>query len=354
MRRLKYLRTWVHRRSGKVYARFRRRGYPEISLPTPVGSQQFWRAYQAALDGGTPSASAWTPTPPIGATRAQPGSLDDLLGDYYSRPVFTELAASTQRQRKSFLERFRAQYGEKQISTMPREFVERLISGLSPNVAVNTIKALRHLMQYARRAGYLKIDPTQGVRVKLPKSAGHATWSEEDIAAFEARWPIGTMQRLALALALYTGQRRSDLRAMGRQHVRGGVMIITQSKVTGGRNKGQTVRIPLHPKLREVIDATPGSNLTFLTTSWGQPVSEGHFSHWFSDAAKAAGLPRGLTVHGLRKAFCRRMAEAGCTPHQIAAISGHMTLKEITHYTSAYDRERAGAEAMRMLVRGNA
>ncbi|HWW36986.1 MAG TPA: tyrosine-type recombinase/integrase [Xanthobacteraceae bacterium] len=53
----------------------------------------------------------------------------------------------------------------------------------------------------------------------------------------------------------------------------------------------------------------------------------------------------GCTVHGLRKAASRRMAEAGCTPHEIAAITGHRTLKEVERYTRAADQARLARQA---------
>ena len=42
----------------------------------------------------------------------------------------------------------------------------------------------------------------------------------------------------------------------------------------------------------------------------------------FKEQCYAACLPH-CTFHGLRKAASRRLAEHGCTPHEIAAITGH-------------------------------
>ena len=59
---------------------------------------------------------------------------------------------------------------------------------------------------------------------------GFVAWSEGDIERFEATFPAGTKPRLALALLLYTAQRRSDVIRMGRQHVRGGLISVRQQK----------------------------------------------------------------------------------------------------------------------------
>jgi hypothetical protein len=53
-----------------------------------------------------------------------------------------------------------------------------------------------------------------------------------------------------------------------------------------------------------------------------------------------------LKYRALRKATPVRLAEAGCTPHEIAAITGHASLKEIVRYTATADRKRLAASAM--------
>jgi integrase len=68
-----------------------------------------------------------------------------------------------------------------------------------------------------------------------------------------------------------------------------------------------------------------------------------------ADAIKAAGLPDRCVPHGLRKAAARRLAEAGCSEKQIAAVTGHTTLKEVARYTRAANQERLAADAVDML-----
>lgn len=169
------------------------------------------------------------------------------------------------------------------------------------------------------------------------------TWTEEDIAAFEKHWASGTRERLALALLLYTGQRRGDVVRMGRQHMSGDTIRVVQSK-TGAR-----LVIPLHPKLRIEIDASANTNhLTFLVTNWGRPFSAAGFGNWFRDVCDDAKLT-GRSAHGLRKAAARRLAEAGCSVLQIQAITGHKTLAEVTRYTAAADQERMARDAIKRM-----
>lgn len=146
-------------------------------------------------------------------------------------------------------------------------------------------------------------------------------------------------------LLLYTGQRRSDVVRMGRQHVRNGIMSIVQQKT------GQDVHIPLHHDLAAILDALPLDNLSFLVTAQGKPFSPPGFTNWFHDMVREAGLPDKLSPHGLRKATCRRLVEAGCTPHEIMAISGHRSLAEVTRYTVAAGRKDLAMRAIASLDR---
>ena len=157
---------------------------------------------------------------------------------------------------------------------------------------------------------------------------------------FEKRHPIGTRPRLAFGLLLYTGQRRSDVVRMGRQHIdKNGAIRMRQLKT------GAELAIPVHAELDAIIAETPGDHLTFLTTQFGKPFTAAGFGNWFREQCNLSGLPH-CSAHGLRKAAARRLAEAGCTEHEIAAITGHASLREITRYTKAADQVRLAVSAM--------
>ena len=85
--------------------------------------------------------------------------------------------------------------------------------------------------------------------------------------------------------------------------------------------------------------------MTFITTHYGHPFGMTGFGKWFRDQCDAAGLPH-CTAHGLRKAAARRLAEAGCTEHEIAAITGHASLREVQRYTRAADQTRLAISAI--------
>jgi integrase len=183
-----------------------------------------------------------------------------------------------------------------------------------PSAAGNLLVALRGVIQFAISVGLRGDDPTTGLhRPKATRRGGFYSWDEQDIEKFEATFPIGTRERLALVLLLETAQRRGDVIRMGWQHVRNGVITVRQAKT------GRALQIPMSPTLAAALQATPSNNLPFLVTLRGTPFNATAFSDWFKRAVRAAGLPADASVHGLRKAAARRLAEAGCSANIIAA-----------------------------------
>jgi integrase len=332
-RTFRFLQSFVDRRTGSVYHYFRRPGYPRVRLPGLPGSRDFLEAYQAALEQPQTSIGA--------AKRSIPDSVSLAIARYYdSTRYFGSLSPGTRKNRRSILERFRERHGNRPIAQLPSKFINLTLDRMTPHQARNWLKAIRHLMQFAIAAELCSVDPTQGIRITLPKSDGYYTWTEADVATFEAAHAIGTKPRLAMTLALYTAQRRSDIIRMGPQHIRNGILRVRQDKT------GVTLNIPVHPDLQRIIDATPCGHLTFLTTRTGKPYHGNDFGGMFRRWCDAAGLPSACSVHGLRKAACRRLAEAGCSANEIAAISGHATLGEVARYTKAADQARLARNAM--------
>src|SRR5215813_11706161 len=151
--------------------------------------------------------------------------------------------------RRGILERFRRGYGDRPFALLPPEWIEALLDSKPPHAARSWLVTLRSLCQFAVKRRYLRTDPTANIKQRTIKGDGFHTWTEDEIAQFEAHHPIGTKPRLALALLLYTAQRRSDVIRMGRQHIKDGVLHVKQQKT------GVELPIPVHPELRAVLDA---------------------------------------------------------------------------------------------------
>jgi integrase len=142
------------------------------------------------------------------------------------------LAPATQRVRLYLVEQFVTKYGNLPVAGLKRPFVKRIMEGhaATPGTARNVLSMLRVLIALALEDGILTDDPTIGIkRPKLSKDGWHA-WSEDEVAQYEVKHPIGSHARLALALAACTSQRSADLIRMGRQHVRDGRISVRQQK----------------------------------------------------------------------------------------------------------------------------
>jgi integrase len=343
MTRRKYVHSFIDDRYGKAKARyyFRRRGHKQVALPGMPGSPAFEEAYAAAM------ANAPMPTD-IGAKRIRAGSIDALVIAYFNSPGFLSLSPATQATYRGILEGFTREHGPKPLAPLTRKHLEAMLARrmATPAAANHWLRLVKQLMRFAVREGMRPDDPARDIDYIKRKTAGFHTWTEDEIAAFEAHHPIGTKARLALALLLYTAQRRSDVVKIGRQHVRASVVHVRQQKT------GTMLAIPVHPALQAILDATPGEHLTFLVTEYGKPFTAAGFGNWFRDRCDEAGLPKHCAAHGLRKAACRRLAEAGCSANVIAAISGHTTLREVERYTKAADQERMARQGMAAMVTG--
>jgi integrase len=172
------------------------------------------------------------------------------------------------------------------------------------------------------------------------KNKHRRAWTELEIAQYEATHPVGSKPRLAFALGLYTIQRISDVVRMGRQMVRNGELIVRQQKT------GAQLTLPIRRELQAILDATPSGHMTFLVTRNGGQYSADYLGEQFSGWCAEAGLPKDCTFHGLRATGCTQLADAGCSAHQIAAWSGHMTLKEVERYTRAANQKRLARSAI--------
>jgi integrase len=319
-------------RHGRPRFYFRRPGFKRVPLPGLPWSPDFMAAYEEALAGQPVQ---------VGGLRVKPGTIRALAVSYFNSIEFRSLKPSSQAIYRNVIERFCVEHGDKRVALLQREHIVKLMAGRAEKPwAANALrKMLRAMIKHAIEIGLRTDDPTHGVRAIRVKSDGHHSWTDAEISQFEKYHPIGSRAHLAFALLLYTGQRRSDVIRMGPQHIRDGFLHVRQQKT------GVELSIPVHTALAAIIAETPTDHLTFLATQYGGPFSETGFGHWFREECDKADLHH-CSAHGLRKAAARRLAEAGCTAHEIAAITGHASLREIVRYTKAADQRKLAAAAM--------
>jgi len=332
MTRIKLDYVHEYTRRGKPYYYFRRWGFKRVRLPGPPGSAEFMAAYERALSGTQPKQ--------IGANRTRPGTVNAAVVGYYQCLAFRQTAMGTQLLRRRILERFRADHGDKTIATLPPEFIRHMLDRMKPGAARNWLKTLRALLDFAVAEGFRADNPTRSIKLAKMKSRPHRPWTDAELEQYERTHPIGSKARLAFALGLYTIQRAGDVCRMGRQHIRNGELVVRQEKT------GAQLALPIRPELQTILDATPSGHMTFLVTRSGRQYARGDFSTQFRAWCDDAGLPKDCVFHGLRATGCTQLANNGCSAHQIAAWSGHMTLREVERYTKASNQRRLARSAI--------
>jgi len=333
---------------------FRKRGQRKVRLPGVPGSDEFNKAYYDALNGVLTAER-------IGPKMSTSGTLRWLCEKYFQSSDYIGLDPRTRLVRKQIIEHIWAEpikagsskiFEDVPVSALTPKAVRVLRdrkAGL-PEAGNGRIKALRAVFSWAtsKDVELALTNPARDVDYFKGTSDGFHTWTEGELEKYEARHPIGTKARLAMALMLYTGQRRSDIILFGRQHVSNGQIKFTQQK--NRRLKPITLELPIHPDLQKIINATPGGNLTFLVTEFDKPFTANGFGGYFRRRCNEAGLPH-CSAHGLRKVAATRLANHGATEHQIMSVTGHTTSKEVARYTKAANQKKLAISAIPLLTK---
>lgn len=331
-------------RHGNVRLYYRRHGR-KVRLRGPTGSPEFLTDYRRAAAGPKEPKST---TKPVG--RVKPDTFHWLCTQYYKSSMWAGLDPKTQKTRRAILERFSLHNGngDKPFRMMLARHIRKRRDEMmaTPEAANSMVKVLRQLFRFAVTYDLADTNPAKDVELLKSNPDGYHPWTLAEIEKFEETHPEGSTARLALALALYTGQRRSDLVLFGKQHVQKGWLVFTQQKGKG-RNPVR-LEIPIVPELERIIEASTTGDLAFFVNAYGRPFTNAGFGNRFRKWCDDSGLKH-CSVHGLRKAAAARLAELGCTEFEIMAITGHQTSKEVTRYTKAASQKvRAQAASQKM------
>lgn len=330
-----YLLREVNRHGNTVWY-VRKGDGPRIRIRGEYGSEEFNLNYRMAVDG------VQAPVP----AKASPGSIEWLIKQYQSTTAWGDLSEATRRQRENIFENVTRESGDKPFKAVTRASMvkSRDKRAATPAQARNFLDAMRGLFRWAKDASLVSIDPTEGIRnPKRPKGPGFPAWTEEDVARYEARWPVGTRQRVWLDVLLYTGLRRGDAVLVGRQHIRGEEIVIRTEKSQGEIE----VTIPILPVLRTTIKAGPTGDLALITGERGEPLTKESFGNYFREACRAAGVNK--SAHGVRKIGATRAAENGATVAELEALFGWRGGGMASLYTREADRRRLSRGAVSKL-----
>jgi integrase len=190
---------------------------------------------------------------------------------------------------------------------------------------------------------WLAYSPVTKIR-RIP--GGHfPAWSDADYQYAVTRLPEHL--RRAVVLARHTGQRRGDLIALTWANYDGAAIRLRQQK--GKEREHSEMRIQLSSEACAELDAwkRDATSTFMLTTETGLPWKDGcYLSRQLGEATTAIGLRKGLNVHGLRKLAAATLAEVGCSPSEIGAITGHRSLAMVELYTRSASQERLAVAAI--------
>lgn len=364
-RREKGLCSELNRHGTRVWY-YREGQGPRARIHGEFGSPEFNAALKVARGYG--------PAPVADKTmlsHTDPNSFGWLVDQFLASPFHLQKEEATRKARRNVLKRI----VEKGIGSTPyRDLTDDDIRTLRNNIATEhdkvplelvgkevdgvtlgkaamangAVAILRRLFYWAIEIKKLPLrrNPCLGVTALEYTGGTNYVWTDADITRFEEAYPIGTRERLAFALMLYTGQRSGDIVRMGRQHIRDGWLTIMARK-TRKHKSSDAAQVPVLDVLAETIAASPTGDLTFLVSDEGTPLSVSHFGTWFRAACDKVGLPE-CTPHGLRHAGATRLASRGADVGTFQCIYG-WSLPMIEHYTRKANRRRSAAKDIHLL-----
>lgn len=324
-------------RHGRVVFYFRIGKGKRTRLQGAPGSAEFKAAYDAALRGEASQRQDMAESGPARSIRW-------LIDQHRKSAAWVGLAVATRKQRENIFAAVIAKAGNVDFRKIDRRAVQNGMDdrASTPAQANVYLKAMRSLFAWAVDAGHLDQDPTQGVKPLKYRSEGFAPWTAEDGEAFCDHWKIGTMERLAFELAAISGLCRSDLHRVGRQHLRGNVLMMDTAKT------GATIAVEIPEDVMRIIEATPSGALHFIVGKNGKPYGREGFGNWFRKASRVAGVEKPL--HGVRKFAATSAAEGGASDREMMAQFGWTTPAQAGTYTKKADRVRLGIASSRKVA----
>jgi integrase len=333
---------------GKVRLRFRR-GTLSRYFTHGRGEPGMWLEYETYC-----AEYAMRAAQPAITRRIIPRSISDLLIRFYASTDWHGHAqADTIATRRAILDRFDADHGHRLVKDARFNHIDAIIQARSqrqangtggPFAARNLKKQLKRLFKYAVKLEWIVVNPVDHVAYRPPTSDGFKVWGETQIAAYQAHWPVGTQQRLALELALWTGKRRGDVAQIGPQHRSGDTLRGRDQKT------GKAWALLIAPDLAHAIDAMgPMQHACYLVSQRGRPYSSASLGNMFRSWCDAAGL-QGYAMHGLRKSLLTRLADNGASHSELKSVSLHSDDDTLAIYIRNRNQSQLAARAIGSLA----
>lgn len=317
--KLRYVTRRVNRRDGSERWYWQRKGHPLTRLPDdPVKRFELATRLNAAADRKEGEALV-------------EGSIGWVIQKYRASDAYKKLQPGTLKYYNRYLAEIETKLRGVPFADFDRRMVIDFIetyTGIGENRKVAAV--LRNLFNTAL---YYRVAPTNhcdDLRLSTTK-ARDVCWQPDHVKAFleaAALHHKGEAITVAFQLLHYTAQRPSDVLAMTWAKYNGDVIQLRQQKTN------KLIAVPCHRDLRDLLAeqrrrlTSTGEGKTVVAAAptivaqEGRPLSYPVFNRAWVEICMAAGLEN-LQARDLRRTACVRMAEAGATEKQIAAVTGH-------------------------------
>lgn len=333
----------VKDRHGKIRYRFRRKGWKSPYLPGQPGEPGFYHAYAEIIAGG-PAVSG-----PVKALHAvKEKSLDDLYQRLKQTPRWMKNKPRTRLVKSRMLDRFMDtvskkgnRYGDRPVASVTVGWLDAILAAMweKPGAANVLRKNLSGLMDHAIRLGWRDENPVR-LTESYPEGEGFHDWTNAEIEQYRAHHRLGTMARLTLELALNTAARRCNINKIERDHIVGGRIAVDHAK------GNHDTSVPMLATTKAALDALPAAPIKFLiTTAFGKPFTDAGLGNRMRTWCDSAGLPH-CSIHGLRKAMSRQLAESGATDAEGQSVTGHKKDTTFAHYRAKANRNALATKAV--------
>jgi integrase len=312
--------TYVVRKGGKEYWRFRRKGL-HAALPGQPSDSAFHARYGELL--------ALADAKPAEVDRS---SVKWLIGQYKTSAEFGALRLPTRTDYEATLDLIAAELGAEPFKLVTRTMVKAVRDDYrkTPRKAHKIKQMVSRLYSWAGESDLDDQDHNPAEKIKRLKVRikSIVPWSDEEVALFLRHAPEHL--KTAVMLALHTGQRAEDVVTMEWPSYQGAFIRVRQSKT------GEPLDIACHKALREHLDRIKTRfQGRIARAASGRPYTANSFSKAVYDLGrKIPGWPGNRSPHGLRYAAAGRLEEAGVTPAAAASVLGHRTYQMAMKYLS--------------------
>jgi len=159
---------------------------PRTRIKAPYGTTEFNAEYQAAISGTSAKVAA----------KAASGSLAWALDLYRQSSAWRALSQTTRQHRDQIFRNSLKTAAGTPIAKITHKTMFDSCERRAPSAARHFLQAMRRFFQWALAADLVKADPTSNLKAVQIRGAGFPVWTEDDIAAFQRRWPVGTRERV--------------------------------------------------------------------------------------------------------------------------------------------------------------